>query len=105
MLETAHLLKPSRFPKITRAELQTLQVNLGFRCNLSCVHCHVSAGPNRTEEMSRETIQDVSLAENDVVYVPPTVLAWVGYQIQSLLFPARSAVSLAGVPGGAAGGF
>lgn len=40
-----------------------------------------------------DTRQDVSLAENDVVYVPPTVLAWVGYQIDSLLFPFRSILS------------
>jgi len=37
-----------------------------------------------------DTLQDVSLAENDVVYVPPTALAWVGYQIDQLLFPFRS---------------
>ena len=42
------------------------------------------------------TEQDVSLAENDVVYVPPNVLAWVGYQIDNLLFPFRSVLSLLG---------
>jgi len=36
-----------------------LQVNLGFRCNLSCVHCHVNAGPGRSEQMTRETVDDV----------------------------------------------
>jgi polysaccharide export outer membrane protein len=40
-----------------------------------------------------DTLQDVSLAENDTVYVPPTVLAWIGYQVDSLLFPFRSLVS------------
>jgi radical SAM/Cys-rich protein len=59
MLETAHQLKPSSFPSLRRARLQTLQVNLGFRCNLSCIHCHVNAGPKRTEEMSRETVDEV----------------------------------------------
>jgi radical SAM/Cys-rich protein len=34
-------------------------VNLGYKCNQSCVHCHVNAGPNRTEEMGRETIDEV----------------------------------------------
>lgn len=34
----------------------TLQVNVGKRCNQACKHCHVDAGPNRTEEMSRENI-------------------------------------------------
>ncbi len=49
------LLASTDFPSISRRELNTLQVNLGYRCNLSCVHCHVSAGPNRTEEMVKET--------------------------------------------------
>ncbi len=40
-----------------------------------------------------DTLQDVSLAENDIVYVPPTVLAWVGYQVDQLLFPFRSVIS------------
>jgi radical SAM/Cys-rich protein len=39
-----------------REQLLTLQVNLGYRCNQSCVHCHVAAGPNRTEEMGPEVI-------------------------------------------------
>ncbi|MBL3528543.1 MAG: arsenosugar biosynthesis radical SAM protein ArsS [gamma proteobacterium endosymbiont of Lamellibrachia anaximandri] len=59
MLDTSHLLKPTSFPSLQRGRLETLQVNLGLRCNLSCVHCHVNAGPNRTEEMSRETVEDV----------------------------------------------
>ncbi|MCG7872320.1 MAG: arsenosugar biosynthesis radical SAM protein ArsS [Candidatus Thiodiazotropha lotti] len=59
MLDTVHLLHPSTFPNIQRERLETLQVNLGFLCNLSCVHCHVNAGPKRTELMSRETVDDV----------------------------------------------
>ncbi|MES9992987.1 MAG: arsenosugar biosynthesis radical SAM (seleno)protein ArsS [Candidatus Thiodiazotropha sp.] len=59
MIETAHLLQPTSFPAISRDRLETLQVNLGFRCNLSCVHCHVNAGPNRSEEMERSTAEDV----------------------------------------------
>jgi len=46
-----------RFPRIARAELQTLQVNLGYRCNQACNHCHVDAGPNRTEEMTLATVE------------------------------------------------
>ncbi|MES9850698.1 MAG: arsenosugar biosynthesis radical SAM (seleno)protein ArsS [Candidatus Thiodiazotropha sp. L084R] len=61
MLDTVHLLNPTSFPNIHRGRLETLQVNLGFRCNLSCVHCHVNAGPKRTEMMSRETIDNVLL--------------------------------------------
>lgn len=36
-----------------------MQVNLGYRCNQSCVHCHVNAGPKRTEEMSIRTVGQV----------------------------------------------
>jgi len=36
-----------------------LQVNLGYTCNQSCVHCDVNAGPNRTEQMDRTTIDAV----------------------------------------------
>tara|TARA_R110002072_G_scaffold2011_1_gene16915 strand:+ start:7180 stop:8091 length:912 start_codon:yes stop_codon:yes gene_type:complete len=42
---------------VYRATLDTLQVNLGYLCNLSCVHCHVNAGPTRTEQMDAETIE------------------------------------------------
>jgi radical SAM/Cys-rich protein len=56
MHATLPLLVRSDFPPLRRHALETLQVNLGYRCNQSCVHCHVNAGPNRTEEMSGETI-------------------------------------------------
>ena len=51
MLETLPLLTPTDFPALTRGRLTTLQVNLGYRCNQRCLHCHVNAGPNRTEMM------------------------------------------------------
>ena len=57
MHETIHLLRKTDFPKIRRSKVETLQVNLGYRCNQSCVHCHVNAGPTRTEMMSSETIE------------------------------------------------
>ena len=47
------------FPPVRRSRLTTLQVNLGYRCNQSCVHCHVNAGPKRTEEMSARTVGEV----------------------------------------------
>jgi len=47
------------FPALRRGRTETLQVNLGYKCNQSCLHCHVNAGPNRTEMMSRETLADV----------------------------------------------
>ncbi len=50
----------SRRPMKLRAlGLSTLMVNLGWRCNQACNHCHVNAGPNRTEEMTRETVDHV----------------------------------------------
>jgi radical SAM/Cys-rich protein len=56
---TLPLLEVSDFPAIRRERLETLQVNLGYKCNQTCVHCHVNAGPTRTEEMDRGTIQIV----------------------------------------------
>lgn len=47
------------FPRLRRRGLHTLQVNLGYLCNQSCQHCHVAAGPYRTEMMTRETAEDV----------------------------------------------
>jgi radical SAM/Cys-rich protein len=52
-------LEPTRFPPIRRRRLETLQVNLGYRCNQTCVHCHVNAGPTRTEMMDAGTIAEV----------------------------------------------
>ena len=54
MRNTLPLLDKIRFPAIRRGKLETLQINVGYRCNQSCVHCHVNAGPNRTEEMTGE---------------------------------------------------
>lgn len=59
MQDTRPLLLESDFPALRRDTLDTLQVNLGYLCNLSCVHCHVNAGPNRTELMALETIDQV----------------------------------------------
>jgi radical SAM/Cys-rich protein len=59
MHATLPLMRITDFPPIRRAKLDTLQVNLGYKCNQSCVHCHVNAGPTRTEMMSLETINDV----------------------------------------------
>ena len=59
MHATLPLLRHYRFPAIARARLETLQVNLGYKCNQSCLHCHVNAGPTRTEMMSGETVEDV----------------------------------------------
>lgn len=68
MHATLPLLQQSDFPEIRRRNLETLQVNLGYRCNQQCVHCHVNAGPNRKEVMSAETIsQIISFLESSEV--------------------------------------
>jgi radical SAM/Cys-rich protein len=57
MRQTLALLEAHRFPAIRRRRPETLQVNLGYRCNQSCVHCHVNAGPSRTEQMDPGTVE------------------------------------------------
>src|SRR6186713_2387556 len=55
MHATLPLLANTDFPPIARRRLETLQVNVGYVCNQTCLHCHVNAGPTRTESMTRET--------------------------------------------------
>jgi len=59
MRDTWPLLARIDFPPIRRGTLDTLQVNVGYRCNQSCVHCHVGASPHRTEEMSGDVVDTV----------------------------------------------
>jgi radical SAM/Cys-rich protein len=59
MRDMLPLLERIPFPALRRAKLETLQVNVGYRCNQSCFHCHVNAGPTRTEAMSGEVADTV----------------------------------------------
>jgi len=59
MHATLALLRSSDFPRIARQALDTLQVNLGYRCNQACLHCHVNASPDRKEMMDRATVDQV----------------------------------------------
>lgn len=59
MLDTRNYLEATDFPALHRTGVKVLQVNLGYLCNLSCTHCHVNAGPKRTELASEETIEDI----------------------------------------------
>ena len=59
MHATLPLLEITQFPAIRRRAVETLQVNLGYKCNQTCVHCHVNAGPTRTEMMDRGIISEV----------------------------------------------
>ncbi|MDX8378616.1 MAG: arsenosugar biosynthesis radical SAM protein ArsS [Gallionella sp.] len=56
MHATLPLLQATQFPALHRQKLEALQVNIGYKCNMSCLHCHVNAGPNRTEMMSSDTL-------------------------------------------------
>ena len=55
MHATLPLLLETDFPPLRRARLETVQVNVGYVCNQTCLHCHVNAGPTRTEAMTAET--------------------------------------------------
>ena len=57
MRDSLPLLVNTDFPALRRGRLDTLQVNVGYRCNQSCLHCHVNAGPTRTEEMPADVAQ------------------------------------------------
>src|SRR4030095_10716037 len=59
MHATLPLLKVTDFPALRRKPVETLQVNLGYTCNQTCVHCPVNAGPHRTEQRDRTTIDAV----------------------------------------------
>jgi len=59
MHATLSLLETTDFPLIKRSRLETLQVNLGYKCNQQCLHCHVNASPQRKEVMNSETIDTV----------------------------------------------
>ncbi|MDH5356584.1 MAG: arsenosugar biosynthesis radical SAM protein ArsS [Gammaproteobacteria bacterium] len=56
MRDTWPLLKQTNFPAVSRNTPEILQVNLGYLCNQSCLHCHVAAGPTRKELMTGENI-------------------------------------------------
>ena len=47
----------AKFPNIKRSYLDTLQINIGYKCNQACSHCHVDSSPNRTEIMSDDIIK------------------------------------------------
>lgn len=57
MRNTFPLLVKTDFPRLRRTRLETIQANLGYRCNQACLHCHVAASPKRAEVMSWETME------------------------------------------------
>ncbi|HLF30898.1 MAG TPA: arsenosugar biosynthesis radical SAM (seleno)protein ArsS [Xanthomonadales bacterium] len=73
MHATLPLIEETGFPALRRRRSTTLQVNLGYRCNQTCVHCHVNAGPTRREMMNAE-----------VLALVPQVLAKRGFETLDL---------------------
>jgi radical SAM/Cys-rich protein len=59
MLPFARQLEHLGYADLNAENLNTLQVNLGWRCNQSCKHCHLMAGPHRPEQMERDTIDAI----------------------------------------------
>ncbi len=77
--------------ELKRGVTTTLQVNVGLRCNQACRHCHVEAGPDRTEMMSRETLEEVvGFARRgcfeviDITGGAPELHPWIGEMISRL---------------------
>ena len=100
MLATLPLLKITDFPALRRKRVETLQVNLGYTCNQTCVHCHVNAGPHRTEQMDRATVDTVLevLAAKDIQTIDITGGApELNVEFRRLVREARSIGSNGGV--------
>jgi len=75
---------------LRRRAIDVLQVNLGRYCNLACIHCHVEAGPTRTEMMSRENVdavlrflQSTSIPTLDITGGAPELHADFAYLVES----------------------
>ncbi|TWT51566.1 arsenosugar biosynthesis radical SAM (seleno)protein ArsS [Allorhodopirellula solitaria] len=61
-------LRSSDLPSLRAKSIEVLQINVGKLCNQTCTHCHVDAGPDRRESMSRKTAEQIIdvLADNDI---------------------------------------
>lgn len=70
----AHKLEEAALYPLTATGIQVLQINVGKLCNQTCKHCHVDAGPHRSEQMSRETAELCiqALARTDIPSVDIT---------------------------------
>jgi len=44
---------------LTAQDIRVLQVNIGYRCNMSCLHCHINAGPAKTETMEKRAMDSI----------------------------------------------
>ncbi len=66
--EFHEVVRAAGLPALETAQIAVLQVNVGKLCNQACAHCHVDAGPDRREAMTRETAEKVIalLARHDI---------------------------------------
>ena len=55
---------------LTSRSVEVLQINVGKRCNQTCRHCHVDAGPDRREVMPPEVVAKLAKAVNDATQLP-----------------------------------
>jgi len=60
-----------KFTSIYKEPIETLQINIGYKCNQACKHCHVNSSPQRTEKMS-----------NEIIYLIPKIIE--KYKIKTL---------------------
>ncbi len=58
----ARKLEQIGYPDLRAERVHTLQVNLGWRCNQACRHCHLAAGPDRPEQMGKDAVEAVIAA-------------------------------------------
>lgn len=79
------------FPEISRTTPEVLQINVGKKCNQVCTHCHVSAGPDREEDLERATAEKiVHFAERyrfkiaDITGGAPEINSQFPYMLESL---------------------
>ena len=60
--------KSSNLPPVRPTALEILQINVGYMCNQVCSHCHVDAGPDRKEIMTRETMEQIlTVLQNNTI--------------------------------------
>ncbi len=52
-------IKNLQFNPVKCNDIEIFQVNIGYQCNKMCSHCHIRAGPDRTESMNWETMQEI----------------------------------------------
>ena len=52
----------THFPNLKKNNIDTLQINIGYKCNQACKHCHVNSSPARSEMMNDEIIDLISVA-------------------------------------------